>query len=244
MTKARKTGPRREQILKAAEHVFAQKGFHPATIAEIARGAGLSEPTLYEYFSSKEEILFTIPIETSAKLGELIDFHMAMAKGTANKLRVIIYILLWIHQTNPNYAAVSYLILKQNSRFMEAEGYRLLRKRMRPLIEVIKEGIASGEIRSGLTPYVIRSVILGTIEHLVIRKLMHRTEDNLLDYVDQVVGTVMGGIGADPLQDGFRLNIDIAPLRGGTTDGKAKKTTSSGKVRRVTKKPAGTKKES
>ena len=152
MAKVRKTGPRSEQILSAAEHVFAQKGFHPATMAEIAKRAGVTEPTLYEYFTSKEEILFTIPLETSRKLGELIDFHMAMAKGTVNKLRVIIYLLLWIHQTNPNYAAVSYLILRQNTRFMETEAYQVLRKRLRPLIEIVKEGIATGEVRSGLSP--------------------------------------------------------------------------------------------
>ena len=81
MAKTRKTGPRREQILRAAEKIFAEKGFHETTISDIAKGAGLSEPTLYEYFSSKEEILFTIPEETSCKLGELIDFHLEDGQG-------------------------------------------------------------------------------------------------------------------------------------------------------------------
>lgn len=211
MARTRKTGQRKEQILEAAEHVFARKGFHTATMAEIAKRAGLSEPTLYEYFPSKEEILFSIPLETSRKLGELIDFHMAMAKGAVNKLRVIIYLLFWIHQTNPNYAAVSYLILKQNSRYMASESYQTLRNRLRPLIDVIKAGIASGEIRSGFTPYMIRSVILGTIEHLTIRKLMNHTDDNLLDYVDPLLDLVMGGVGKNPLDAGFQVTVNVAP---------------------------------
>lgn len=180
-------------------------------MAEIAKRAGLSEPTLYEYFPSKEEVLFTIPLETSRKLGELIDFHMAMAKGTANKLRTIIYLLFWIHQTNPNYAAVSYLVLKQNSRYMETESYKVLRKRLRPLIEVTKEGIASGEIRSGFTPYMIRSVILGTIEHLTIRKLMYQTDDNLLDYVDPLVNLIMGGVGQNQFDGRIQVNVNVEP---------------------------------
>jgi TetR/AcrR family fatty acid metabolism transcriptional regulator len=236
LAKARKAGPRREQILKAAEQVFAEKGFHTATMAEIAKGAGLSEPTLYEYFSSKEQLLFTIPLETSRKLGELIDFHLAMTKGTANKLRAIIYILFWIHQTNPNYAAVSYLILKQNNRFMEAEGYQVLRKRLRPLIEVIKEGIASGEIKSGFTPYFIRSVILGTIEHMTIRKLMNQTDDNLLDYVDQLVELVMGGIGADSRQGRFRFNVNIEPVGETPPAPSPKASIPSGKPKHATQK--------
>jgi AcrR family transcriptional regulator len=212
LAKVRKTGPRREQILKAAEHVFAEKGFHTATMSAIAKNAGLSEPTLYEYFSSKEDILFTIPLETSRKIGDLIDFHMAMAKGTVNKLRVIVYVLLWIHQTNPNYAAVSYLILKQNSRFMDAEGYQVLRKHLRPLIEVIEAGIASGEIKSGFSPYLIRSVLLGSIEHLTIRKLMNRTDDNLLDYVDPLVELVMGGIEGGRSMGVFQFNVKVEPV--------------------------------
>ncbi|MFZ1983095.1 MAG: helix-turn-helix domain-containing protein, partial [Desulfatitalea sp.] len=49
LAKTRKAGARREQILKAAETIFAEKGFHETTISDIAKSAGLSEPTLYEY---------------------------------------------------------------------------------------------------------------------------------------------------------------------------------------------------
>jgi TetR/AcrR family transcriptional regulator, fatty acid metabolism regulator protein len=211
LAKDRKTAARREQIVKAAEKIFAEKGFHEATISEIAKGAGLSEPTIYEYFPSKEDILFNIPADTSEKLGELLRFHLQMAKGTAGKLRAMIYILFWIHQTDPNYAAVSYIILKQNRSFIKTEAYSVLRKNLRPLIDVIEEGIASGEIKSGFTPYFIRSVILGTIEHLTTRKIMIGTEDNLLDYVDPLVDLVMGGIRPDNSGSKVRFKVTIEP---------------------------------
>ena len=54
---------RREQILAAAAEVFSQKGFQGATIREIAAGAGVAEGTLYNYFSSKREILLAIADE-------------------------------------------------------------------------------------------------------------------------------------------------------------------------------------
>ncbi|MBI5895568.1 MAG: TetR/AcrR family transcriptional regulator [Desulfobacterales bacterium] len=211
MAKTRKAGPRREQILRAAEKIFAEKGFQETTISDIAKGAGLSEPTLYEYFSSKEEILFTIPEETSCKLGELIGFHLKMAKGTAARLRAMIYILFWIHQTNPHYAAVSYLILKQSGRFSKSPSYEALRRRLRPLIDVVEEGIAAGEIRSGFTPFFIRSVILGTIEHLTTRKLLLGTGDDLLDYVDPLMELIMGGIAPDHLPGALQLKVTIEP---------------------------------
>jgi AcrR family transcriptional regulator len=44
-------------ILDTAAAVFYEKGFHGVGVDELGKRAGLSGPTLYRYFSSKEEIL-------------------------------------------------------------------------------------------------------------------------------------------------------------------------------------------
>ena len=54
---------RRDQIIDAAMHVFAQKGFTRATNKDIAREAGITPGLIYYYFESKEDLLKTI-IET------------------------------------------------------------------------------------------------------------------------------------------------------------------------------------
>ena len=46
----------RKEILAAAAEVFARKGFHEATIQEIARVAALSAGSLYNYFDNKEAL--------------------------------------------------------------------------------------------------------------------------------------------------------------------------------------------
>lgn len=51
---------RAEQIRKAALSVFARRGFHEATVSEVASEAGIAKGTIYLYFSSKEEILIAI----------------------------------------------------------------------------------------------------------------------------------------------------------------------------------------
>jgi len=51
---------RREQILDAATTVFAEKGFHRATIKDIARQAGIADGTIYTYFASKTDVLLGI----------------------------------------------------------------------------------------------------------------------------------------------------------------------------------------
>jgi AcrR family transcriptional regulator len=51
---------RREQIMAAAKEVFARKGFHATTIADIAKQAGLAYGSIYWYFDSKEELFHAL----------------------------------------------------------------------------------------------------------------------------------------------------------------------------------------
>ena len=53
---------RRERIVRLAARVFAEKGYHEATMRDIARAARSSLAGLYYYFPSKEEILFAISV--------------------------------------------------------------------------------------------------------------------------------------------------------------------------------------
>ena len=48
---------RRNQILLGAAQVFSAKGFHKATTKEVAKAAGVSEGTIYNYFENKRDLL-------------------------------------------------------------------------------------------------------------------------------------------------------------------------------------------
>jgi len=47
---------RQKQLLEAALGLFAEKGFHNTTVAEIAARAGVSQGAVYWYFDSKDEL--------------------------------------------------------------------------------------------------------------------------------------------------------------------------------------------
>jgi AcrR family transcriptional regulator len=61
----------RSNILQASIKVFSQKGFHGATMNEIAKEVGVSKGTLYTYFKSKEDILNEIWIVSSQNILDL-----------------------------------------------------------------------------------------------------------------------------------------------------------------------------
>ncbi len=62
---------RREQILRAAATCFRRDGFHGASMADIAREAGLSAGHLYNYFDGKEAIIAAI---VERNVGEFLQF--------------------------------------------------------------------------------------------------------------------------------------------------------------------------
>jgi TetR/AcrR family transcriptional regulator, cholesterol catabolism regulator len=51
---------RRKQIIDGAIKVFTAKGFHSATVREIADAAGLTMGSLYNYIRSKEDIIYIV----------------------------------------------------------------------------------------------------------------------------------------------------------------------------------------
>lgn len=64
---------RRAEIVVAAQKCFAAKGLHGASVADIAREAGLSVGQLYRIFASKEEIIEAIVSDiVNARVGEMI----------------------------------------------------------------------------------------------------------------------------------------------------------------------------
>ena len=51
---------RRAEILAAARRCFARDGFHPTSMPDIAREAGLSTGAFYRYFTSKDDVVLEV----------------------------------------------------------------------------------------------------------------------------------------------------------------------------------------
>lgn len=68
---------RRDEIMAAAKEVFARKGFHDTTIADIAKQAGLAYGSVYWYFDSKDELFHALMAVEEAALRS----HIAAAVG-------------------------------------------------------------------------------------------------------------------------------------------------------------------
>jgi AcrR family transcriptional regulator len=61
-------GSRREQILATAAELFAARGFHGVSVADLGAACGISGPALYKHFSSKDAVLAEMLVSISEEL--------------------------------------------------------------------------------------------------------------------------------------------------------------------------------
>jgi AcrR family transcriptional regulator len=81
---------RRRQIADAAVKLFVDRGFHKTTTREIARAAGISIGSLYEYFTCKEDILYLVCEFIHSEMEQGVAKAMAKAAGGRDALAKVI----------------------------------------------------------------------------------------------------------------------------------------------------------
>ena len=204
---------RKKHIINTALKVFAEKGFQNATISEISKAAGVSEATVYQYFGTKEELLFSIPEKISNESTGELERMLPYIKSTESRLRAILYTFVNLYETNTDYSNLVLLQLMSNKEFRNTAAHAAIRKSARMLLDCIREGIAEGIFRKDTDAYLIRSMLMGTIEHLFIHWHMQGMPDRekkIMDFLDPSLEIVLDGIRAKPKNTGIMLNVNIS----------------------------------
>jgi TetR/AcrR family fatty acid metabolism transcriptional regulator len=181
-------------ILEGALRVFGEKGFDDATVAAICAEAGISEPTLYEYFDSKEDVLFSISELYTRREIERLSELAHYIKDPRERVRAIIQAYLEFYENNPLYTSVALLTLKGNRRYVASRAYQSVREAARALIETFQDGVRRGVFRDELDPYLARNMVLGFIEHLTIQWLLVGRPKEIAKETDAIFEMVMRAV--------------------------------------------------
>jgi len=150
---------RRKDIINAAEKIFFNKGYHRATMDDVAREAEYSKRTVYIYFDSKEQIYFEIMIRGYKLLIEMLKANLQ--KNTAptaiDELRQMASTL---YQFSNDYSEYFRAIMEyENSELdfqkgipehSKEECYALGEQVLGYLTDTLKKGISEGSVRSDL----------------------------------------------------------------------------------------------
>lgn len=82
------TEERRQQIVAGLLQVMAERGYEGASVAAIAKAAGLSPGLVHYHFKDKQEILLTLAEQLAARVHERVASRLARVKGGDARARV------------------------------------------------------------------------------------------------------------------------------------------------------------
>lgn len=129
---------RRKQIYQGAMRVFRKKGFHAASIREIARASRLSPGALYNYIEKKEDILYLVHEEILNYIYDCLDRAL---KQHNDPVRKLVHVVEEIFQLG--------LRLKEETLFMYTETKSLEKKYLHKVLQ--KESEFVGRLESLIT---------------------------------------------------------------------------------------------
>ena len=174
---------RRRQLMTCAASLFAERGYHPTSVADIVQTLGVGKGVFYWYFSSKEELLAEILREghqdlrrrQQAAIGDEPDPVVRIERGTRASMAWFrehrhFFTLFQFAATEERFAPV----LRRNEEVAIADTVRH-----------IKDAIVDGRI-ADQDPEVLAQAVVGVVEQLTRAYFFQRDEP-----VDRIADTAV-----------------------------------------------------
>src|SRR4030042_5184893 len=167
----------REEILSAAEKVFAAKGFFSTTMSDIAREAEFGTGSLYKYFKSKEDLYFTLIDEKVEEINGPVKAELSHKTPAVERIKKVLSLQFEFFERNRDFFRI---YTSERSRFEWAVKDELgkdLHEKMVAYIHllagVMRQGIEEGELKP-LDPMVLALALVGIVNSFVFEWIISR----------------------------------------------------------------------
>lgn len=155
---------RKNQIIKAALDIIAERGVNRLTTAEVSKRVGFSEGALFRYFPSKLEMIRGAMEYAHAEIFAGINLITNQNSGPLTKLEEILFYHISYLSTNKG---VPRLIFSTELQLMDEDirknVYESHQKYLGTIISVIEEGISCGIFRNNLDAKIAAEAVFGLI---------------------------------------------------------------------------------
>lgn len=184
-----------ERILLAAKTIFAKKGFHKATMTEIAKRADVSDGTIYEYYKNKNDLLFSIPRE-HIKTHDPLFKHVIDNKDPLIKLKSFISFYFQFFLTDRAFIVVYLRDIKLNRKFLNSGLYDEYLHNISYLNEILDEGKEKGCFHENVNNRIFINLFIGTFSHLATRWLNIKdvTALDMMEELGQVISLLSSAV--------------------------------------------------
>ena len=137
----------RQKVLDAARTLFAERGYDPATIRDIAKGAGMSTGAVFANFQDKAELFEAVLSEDLARLAETL--KAAAAAESTLRARVLAALTAGYHGSLDHLPLVQAVVAR--SWFQPVADEMRAREAIKPLVMVVSDALQTavreGELR-------------------------------------------------------------------------------------------------
>ncbi len=180
----------RTRILEAAEQVFADVGYHEASIVKITEAAGVAQGTFYLYFEGKKQVFDELVVDLNRRVRYAM--KEASSKGATRVESEILGFAAYFRFTSEHKAL--YRIIRQ-AEFVSPEMLRYHYDRLSEgYVEALSEAVESGEI-GDVDPKVTAWALMGMGELIGLRWLLMENRDRMpkpvLDELERIIGCVL-----------------------------------------------------
>ncbi|GAA0870332.1 TetR/AcrR family transcriptional regulator [Brevundimonas basaltis] len=137
----------RQKVLDAARQLFAERGYEPATIRDIAKGAGMSTGAVFANFQDKAELFEAVLSTDMVKLAETM--KAAAASEGSMRGRLLAALAAGYHASLEQLPLVQAVIAR--SWFQPVAAEMRTRAAIKPILSVVTDtlqaGLGEGELR-------------------------------------------------------------------------------------------------
>ncbi len=192
---AKRTGDKRERILRAAVEVFARQGFYNTRVSEVAKAAGVADGTIYLYFESKDQLLLSLFEDRIGKLLAYLAKEIALLDSPEEKLKRIIELQLGILDGERDLAEVVTIIVRQSNTLLREYAAPTFIAYLDAIAAVVSEGQREGVFRSDVSPHLVARAIFGALDGIALTWALGKPEVGALKRsASQLSALILGGI--------------------------------------------------
>jgi AcrR family transcriptional regulator len=185
----------REAIYETAMALFLQKGFDNVTVEDITHQTEIAKGTFFNYFPNKESILLYFMRRHLDEVKDQIPRVIKEAKTTQQKLYHLFSILAEMVVTNE--PLVKWVLLESlRLRVYKKEKKEVSGKILQNVVEIIRQGQESGEIKKNMNPEKIAKIMESIFFFSAIRWLTFDRHTPLIDDIQEQVQYFFQGIEA------------------------------------------------
>lgn len=153
------------EILGVARQVFAARGFHATTVTEIAQTLGIAEGTVFKYFPTKRDLLNQVIEHWYGELFGDYAKELTAIHGARARLRHLVWRHLRTIGEWPDLCRLIFTDVRAQPGYSQSPLHRMNLRYTGLLLDVLRDGMRSGEFRADLPLELLRDLIYGGIEH-------------------------------------------------------------------------------